>query len=122
MTTTYLHTFHTSDGESHIEELDLGMLPTGQEGEWRSPYKDIDSLSFRRVVAGWYADWHVAPCRQYIIMLHGEAEIEMSDGEVRRLPTGGILPAEDTEGKGHIRRSIGTEERLSISIPLEPGK
>jgi hypothetical protein len=55
-------------------------------------------------------------------MLHGEAEIEMSDGEVRRLPTGGILLAKDTEGKGHILRSIGTEERLSISIPLEPGK
>jgi hypothetical protein len=32
-------------------------------------------------------------------MLHGEAEIEMSDSQVRRLSTGGILLAEDTEGK-----------------------
>jgi hypothetical protein len=37
MTTTYLHTFHTPDGESHIEELDLGMLPTGRKGNGAAP-------------------------------------------------------------------------------------
>src|SRR5438067_606450 len=116
--TTYLRTFNTPDGESHIEEVDMGLAAT-VNGEWRAPFQPVESMSFRRVKPGWYADWHVAPRRQYIVFLHGQAEIEMSDGDVRQFGPGSVLLAEDTEGKGHILRSVGADERLSITIPLD---
>ena len=49
-------------------------------------------------------DWHNPPQRLLVLWLTGEVEIETSDGDVRRLPAGGVMLAEDTTGKGHITR------------------
>ena len=50
--------------------------------------------------------------------LSGEAEVEASDGEVRHIGPGTVMLAEDLSGKGHITRGIGTEDRISLFIPL----
>jgi hypothetical protein len=39
-----------------------------------------------------------------VLWLTGEVEFETSDGNVRRLPAGSVVLAEDTTGKGHISR------------------
>ena len=54
-----------------------------------------------------------------MIMLQGEVEIETSDGTVRRLGAGDILLAEDTTGKGHRSRSVGTGPRQSVFVTLD---
>ena len=41
-----------------------------------------------------------------------------SDGEVRHIGPGTIMLADDTTGKGHITRGVGSSERISIFVTL----
>jgi hypothetical protein len=49
-------------------------------------------------------DWapHVAPRRQWLVVLSGRAAITVSDGERREFGTGDVLLMEDTTGEGHL--------------------
>jgi quercetin dioxygenase-like cupin family protein len=119
MDTRYFRTYNTPDGESHIEEVDMALVRDG-EGVWRSLPVKVDRLLMSRIPATRYMDWHRAPRRQFVINLAGESEIEMSDGEKRRIGPGSVLLAEDTAGKGHIMRGVGSVDRVSITVPLDP--
>jgi hypothetical protein len=44
--------------------------------------------------------WHNPPQRLPALWLTGEVEFEASDGDIRRLPPGSVVLAEDTTGKG----------------------
>ncbi len=44
---------------------------------------------------------HVAPHKQYVVILSGELEITTGQNETRRFKAGDILLAEDTTGHGH---------------------
>ena len=63
-------------------------------------------------------EWHPAPKRQLIVTISGEAEIECGDGQVLKVRPGVIQLMEDTKGRGHITRVLGTEDRVSIFMPL----
>ena len=63
-------------------------------------------------------DWQTAPRRQYVVTRSGEREIELDGGKKLRLEPGSILLAEDTTGKGHILRHVGSQEAISVTIPL----
>ena len=78
----------------------------------------VTSVQFRRNSPDYFIDWHTAPRRQYVITLAGESEVEIGDGTKIRLHPGHILLAEDTTGQGHISRALGTEDRISIFLPL----
>ena len=73
---------------------------------------------FRRQAPSYFEDWHTAPRKQYVITLSGRGEIELSDGKKIPLGPGRILLLEDLTGKGHISRGVGTEDRISLLIPL----
>ncbi len=62
-----------SDGESHLEELDLGYEAIA-EAE-RTAMKTASGIQFRRDPPGRFQDFHVAPRRQFVITLEGQAEI-----------------------------------------------
>ena len=93
-------------------------LSAGGTGSDLSAIIPATGVIFRRSPADQYIDWHPAPRRQFVITLSGEAEVEASDGEVRRITPGTVMLADDTTGKGHITRGVGTEERLSLFVPL----
>jgi hypothetical protein len=61
---------------------------------------------------------HNAPRRQFIIGLTGVTEVETSTGEKRRFGPGAMMLLEDTDGKGHITRSLSEGERLTLVIGL----
>ena len=105
------------DNQTHAEEYDvpLGVALNASE---LSEAIDVTSLQFRRSSPDYFIDWHTAPRRQYVITLSGESEVELGDGTKIRLYPGHILLAEDTTGQGHISRSVGSEDRISIFIPL----
>ncbi|MEC8958281.1 MAG: hypothetical protein VYE35_01025, partial [Chloroflexota bacterium] len=63
--------------------------------------------------------WHIAPRRQYIITLSGEAEIGLKDGTVRRLGAGDFNLAEDLTGAGHTTRVVGDVPRVTATVHLE---
>ncbi|PYS04857.1 MAG: hypothetical protein DMG12_09135 [Acidobacteria bacterium] len=71
-----------------------------------------------RAPAGRVSDWHTAPRRQYVITLSGYGELEVAGGKKIAVGPGHIELVEDTTGKGHITRVTGTEERVTLQLPL----
>jgi hypothetical protein len=104
-----LRIYATPDGESHIEEteipIELTRIFLDRPPVYVSSQYPAWSVQIVAIPAGIKdSNWHTAPGRILTVWLDGEAEFETSDGDVRRLPPGGILFAEDTYGKGHISR------------------
>jgi hypothetical protein len=119
---TYLRIYADAEGETHMEEVDLALLPrTFFNGH--PPLRLTDTLAATgcnicRVPAGMgVVDWHNPPRRELVIWLTGEVEFETSDGDIRRLAAGSIVLAEDRTGKGHISRHPG-EGQLVVHIDL----
>lgn len=106
-----------ADGQTHVEEYDVPLGPQRGATELSEPV-DVTSLQFRRTSQEYDLPFHTAPRKQYVITLSGESEVEFGDGTKVRLHPGHILLAEDTTGQGHISRAIGTEDRISLFIPL----
>ena len=105
------------DNETHVEEYDVPLgAPRGATE--LSEAIDVTSLQFRRTSLDYDLPFHTAPRRQYVITLSGESEVELGDGTKIRLHPGHILLAEDTTGRGHISRAVGSEDRISLFIPL----
>ncbi len=100
------------DGQTHMEELDLASHPelTAQH--------NVTGVTFRETPPGRFSDWHNAPRRQYVINLSGEVEIGLGDGTVKRFGPGHVTLAEDLTGKGHTTRVVGSQPRVSVTIPL----
>jgi hypothetical protein len=113
----YFRIYTGPDGETHFEDVDVALTSGGGQSAL-SALIPATGVIFRRSDADQYIDWHPAPRRQFVITLSGEAEVEASDGEVRRIGPGTVMLAEDTSGKGHITRGVGTSERLSLFVPL----
>ncbi len=53
-----------------------------------------------------------------VITLSGHAELVLSGGQTIQVGPGSIELAEDLTGKGHITRTVGTEDRVAILIPV----
>ncbi len=104
-----------TDGESHLEELDLAALPELSQAQPTS------SMTFREWPAGHFIDWHPEPQRQYIISLSGYLEIGLGDGTTGYNPGDARLVA-DTPGRGHTTRltdeQSGDQPGIHAVIPL----
>ena len=105
-------------GESHLDEQVIELRDAGEIGRLSEPIK-AKAVIFRMNDAGYDYDWHVAPQRQFIVLLDGAIEIEVSDGSRRTLRGGQVLLIEDTSGKGHRTRNVEPRERRSLFIVLE---
>jgi hypothetical protein len=105
-------------GESHFAEREIELRDAGPIGHL-SESIPAKSVVFRKNDPGYDYDWHVAPQRQFIVLMDGAIEIEVSDGARRTFRGGEILLMEDTTGKGHKTRHIEPRERRSVFIVLE---
>ena len=104
-------------GESHYQDIEVALEPSGPLGRMSSPLP-VTGMILRENEAGYDFDWHTAPRRQYIVMLAGFVEIQVSDGETRTFGPGEIVLVEDLTGKGHKSRSPDGKPRKSIFLPL----
>jgi hypothetical protein len=107
-----------SDGETHAEEIaDTRLTPdAARSGLEASDVIRVSGLQFARTAPGWVRDWHVAERHQYIVTLSGRGEIELAGGRKVPLEPGSVILAEDSTGKGHISRTLGTEDRIALNI------
>ena len=105
------------DGKTHAEEIDVPLGAPRGATEMGEPVP-VTSVQFRRTSPDYFIDWHNAPRKQYVITLAGESEVEIGDGTTIRLYPGHILLAEDLDGQGHISRAVGTDDRISLFLPL----
>jgi len=105
-----------------MEDIDITLQP-------KKLFKDTPPLGLtENLPASWYnicyvpegtveTDWHNPPQRLLVLWLTGEVEFETSDGDIRRLPAGSVVLAEDTTGKGHITRHP-PEGQLVVHVAL----
>ncbi len=84
-----------------------------------SQVMNVESIVFISSPPGWYGDWHPAPHRQIMFCLAGELEVRVSDGSVRTFGPGSVVLVEDTKGRGHVSRVVGTERVFMAALPLE---
>ena len=99
-------------GLSHAEEIEMKL--TGNATEMIK----ATGVEFSRRPPGSSNEWHTGPRRQFVITLSGRGEIEVAGGKKVAVGPGQINLIEDTTGKGHITRNLGSEDRIAITIPL----
>jgi hypothetical protein len=120
----YVRIYTDDAGETHFEDVTLpserqsSPVSTAQ-ADVAAPLAATQAI-FRRVVVDHPDEPHVAPRRQLVINLAGEAEVEVSDGEVRRFGPGSVTLVEDLTGKGHITRRVGDVPRETLFVTLVP--
>ena len=104
------------DNQTHAEEVELKFTP-GSPAEV-SKMMQVTGAELHRTAGGSVDDWHRAPRRQYVITLSGRGEIEVAGGRKVSVGPGNIDLVEDTTGKGHITRVMGTDDRVTLQLPL----
>jgi quercetin dioxygenase-like cupin family protein len=108
-----LHT--TPDGGTAFDEIEIdfsGAAPS----QWHS--LRATSVTFNRLPAGFFADWHTEARRQFVITLSGEADIVTTDGARRRSGPGTVILVEDLEGKGHQTIVPDSADRIIMLVAL----
>ena len=100
------------DGLAHAEEVEMKLNGNATE------MIKATGIEFSRRGPNNSGDWHTGPRRQFVITLSGRGEIEVAGGKKVAVGPGHINLIEDTTGKGHITRNLGTEDRIEITIPL----
>jgi len=101
-----------SDGQSHVEKIDLDRVPDWTKG------LPTTQIAFRVWPVGQFIDWHPAPRRQFVIILSGQLEIGLTDGSKHVFGAGDARLVEDTTGKGHTTRVVGTQPVVTATVPL----
>ena len=118
----HVRLYADADGETHFSDLEspfqlLDFAPP-------APPISVAELAATRGLAvisspgGWSGGWHPTPRRQIIVVLAGELETEVSDGEVRTFRPGDVILVEDVSGKGHVSRVPGKNRGYALALPL----
>ncbi|KAI6660469.1 hypothetical protein LOD99_14054 [Oopsacas minuta] len=105
------------DGKSKFADFNIDLLPSGLIGSL-SKLIPTKGIIFRTTPGNYDYNWHQAPRRQFVINLDASLEIEVSSGEKRIIPQGGVFLLEDTQGEGHKSRSVDNKPRTSLFIPV----
>jgi hypothetical protein len=118
----YVRIYTDPSGESHFEDVEVALSPVPSAPSAPpilvSSFVAADQLAFVRCPPGGDGDWQTAPRRQFLFLLAGENETEVSDGEARHFGPGSIILLEDTTGKGHNGRFVGTDDVLLALLEL----
>lgn len=118
----YAEIYADADGISHVRDCSVSFtdrqvappaLPFGT-----SDPMTADSAAFLSIPAGWAGGWHPPPADGFIVVLRGQVQIEVGDGEIRQFSAGSVLRHRDRVGRGHDSRVIGDETVLLVIINL----
>ncbi|MFP4152124.1 MAG: hypothetical protein ACLFR8_08755 [Alkalispirochaeta sp.] len=107
--------FTGEDGITHFEDGLIPLVPAGEIGDLSEAIPG-GTVRFRRTDADYDYDWHPTPARQFIFMMSGAIEIEVGDGEIRRINAGQTLFLEDLASPGHRTRNAGPTPRWSVFV------
>lgn len=103
--------FVDDQGETHfgvqeMPERELAVGPPPNPAGLMSDFGAVTTMCAISFPAGIEAPAHNAPQPYVVIVLAGEGEVVVSDGESRRFRAGDLLVCNDLTGKGHVTRAI----------------
>jgi hypothetical protein len=117
---SYTEIVDTVDGSSAFEDAQLALSeqPMGDG----APPMFVGSLGAGHGAAfvqfaAFHGEPHPASPSQWVIVLRGVIEVEVSDGTSRRFGPGDLVLANDTSGRGHITRIVGDTPFEGLGIP-----
>lgn len=118
----YIKIYTDEKGETHFLDVEIELESRAAAPPappiMISPYNSATQYGFWVFPPGWVGDWHKAPRKQIFFILSGKSEAQVSDGEIRSFRKGSILLVEDTWGKGHKSRVLGSEEMVVAIVHL----
>jgi quercetin dioxygenase-like cupin family protein len=115
---SYVHVYADSAGVSHFREEHLDFAPGRTEETSIHALEAKGRTTLLRLRVGAVEDWHNAPRAWFLIVLQGASEVTTSDGEVRQFGPGSLVLLDDTTGKGHRTRALGTIDHVAAVIPI----
>jgi hypothetical protein len=120
---TVTRLFTGPDGQTHAEQVDMKLTPPAvPDGTERSDRVTVTALQIVRWPPGHVNDWHNASetpgGHQYVFTISGRGEVEVAGGQKLLLEPGRILLGEDLTGKGHITRTLGSEDWVSLHVSI----
>ncbi len=105
----YTRVVSTADGASAFEDADLNLteqrIADGVPPMLVGDLGSAPGVAYVRLTD--FAEPHPAAAPQWVVMLRGVIEVEVSDGTCRRFGPGDLVFAADTTGRGHITRTVG---------------
>jgi hypothetical protein len=99
-----------------VELSPIDFVP-GRPSVDLAPGIPVNSFVFTRLAPGWAGAWHPTPRRQFCVTFSGAFQVTTSDGESRQFGPGTVFLLDDTSGKGHDTRVLGTEEWRGVLVP-----
>jgi hypothetical protein len=116
-----MHIYGGTDGQSHIDWIDLPDVGTNVPGKMVQSRLFATDVEIGESVPGDFIDWHGVSSPRLLIILTGQLEIGLGDGSKHILKGGDMVLAADMTGRGHTSRSIGTEivRALTVRLPRD---
>jgi len=105
------------DNRSYFEDIEVSFESREDFGLFTLP-EPAKAVFFREIPPGWVYAWHNVVCREYVVMIDGEAEVEVGSGEKRVFRKGDVLLAEDLAGQGHRTRVLGKKVWRQVFVTL----
>jgi hypothetical protein len=118
----YIRLYADEAGKTHFEQATVEL----NEADYRPPAPLLfvshaypaGALQFVRAPSGWVGESINPPQHQFLFCLQGRLEISASDGEKRSFGPGDAVLMEDTSGKGHRSRVIGSHDWIAAIVPV----
>ena len=118
----YVRVITDAEGRSRFMEADVTM----ERKDFAPPAAPMQVSEFQaarrwallRLPVAWDGSWHPTPVRQLIVCMTGQLEITVGDGQSRRFGPGEMVMLEDTTGKGHVTKVIGSQEAECLAVQL----
>ena len=118
----YTHLYSDAQGVSHFKDETLPFKAAGQPGMANPPVAaslvGAKSATFLLLHPSQVEDWHRAPSRLFLIVVQGASQVTAGDGTVKEFHLGDIVLMDDTTGKGHITKNLGTTDHIALTIPV----
>jgi quercetin dioxygenase-like cupin family protein len=92
------------DNHSHFEDLgEIDVFCSEKDGSaFLSKEFKVKEFRYAKHPKNYFFDFHIAPRKEYVIILDGAFEIIVKDGSKRIFKKGDILLVEDLLGSGHL--------------------
>jgi hypothetical protein len=120
---SYTRVVSTDDGGSAFEDVGLHLneqhVADGVPAMFVGALGPAQGVAFLRFAA-FDSEPHPASEPQWVVMLRGVIEVQVSDGTARQFGPGDLVLAADTSGRGHITLTVGDPPFEALIVPIRP--